>query len=244
MRGMERVTRIRDVTLDQTAHYQLDDFDAGQLVPEQELQEAIYILKEILESIPANNQDEEEVGIPITDTTNHGDNTPISPRPPPPKTPPAESQPYHTPTPSVPHDATHTTSSSTSTSETQGRDGEDGNWEYRPIGAAAPHSQEVSVNFNEGHILPKRTRNRREAHAAALTSLDCLSGHHAAYAPDHITIMDHLHRDKLPKEPKHWKEMLKHPHGQYFIQAAHNEFGHLKSRRTFADPRQDQAFCR
>ena len=44
---------------------------------------------------------------------------------------------------------------------------------------------------------------------------------------------NHLHRDRLPKEPKNWKQMLKHPHMTQSTQVACREFEHLQSRGTF-----------
>ena len=47
--------RIRDVTFDENTHYELSDVDAGQLVQEQELLQAIQILQEIPEALLADN---------------------------------------------------------------------------------------------------------------------------------------------------------------------------------------------
>ncbi len=228
----DEVIRIRDVSFDETTYYQLDDVDAGQFVQEQELHQAIQILQEIPESVLANNQDEEELDISTISTTHQADIAPSSAEQPPPKTPPNERQPYLSPPPTTQAEATDPTSTAPSTTTPAGN-GEDGNWEYRPVGARAPRSQEISAELSEDSILPTRTRNRRQAHAAVLINLDTLSGYHAAFATDHMATRDHLHRDKLLEEPKYWKQMLKHPHKQYFIQAANKEYNHLKDRGTF-----------
>ena len=217
----KQVIRIRDVTFDENTHYELSDVDAGQLVQEQELLQAIQILQEIPEALLADNQDEQELEIPIPSNGN----TPILP----PKTTTDENQSYISPPPSDVVDSDESTSSSASSSGIPHRDS---NWEYRPIGAPAPRFNDISADVNEDLILPSRTRDRRQAHAVAINSLHDLSGYHAAFATN-LVPKDHLHRDQLPDEPKNWKQMLKHPHMHQFIQAANWEFDHLKSRGTF-----------
>ena len=106
-------------------------------------------------------------------------------------------------------DPDESTSSSASLGTPPG-DG-DSNWEYRPIGAPAPRSNDISADINEDFILPSRTRNRRQAHAVAINNLYDLSGYYAAFATN-LVPKDHLYRDQLPDEPKNWKQMLKHPH--------------------------------
>ena len=105
-------------------------------------------------------------------------------------------------------------------------------WAYRPLGAPAPRSSEISADVDENLILPGRTRNRRQAHAAVVNNLDQHSGYHAAFATN-LVPRSHLHRDRLTEEPKNWKQMLKHPHMTQFSQAASQEFEHLRSRGTF-----------
>ena len=228
------VIRIRDVSFDQTAFYQMDDVDVGQLVQAQEFQHAFRALQEIPESLLAHNQDEDELTVPSNDTVYDGNTAENTTSEALPKTPPTENQQFFTPPPSALHNntvATSSTSSTSSASETLAR--RRPGWDYRPADEAPSRSDEVSVNMDENLILPNQARNRRQAYATALTNLDSMSGYHAAFASEYKAAMDHLHRDKLPKEPKYWKQMLKHPHGQYFMQAAIKEFDHLKQRGTF-----------
>ena len=42
-----------------------------------------------------------------------------------------------------------------------------------------------------------------------------------------------LHRDSLPPPPKSWKQMLKHPYKEEFLQAAEKEYRGLESKGTF-----------
>lgn len=41
------------------------------------------------------------------------------------------------------------------------------------------------------------------------------------------------HRDDLPSEPENWKDMLKHPHAEGFIEACKKEVDSLRSKETF-----------
>ena len=196
--------KIRDVSFDQTAFYQIDDVDVGQLVQEQEFQHAFRALQEIPESLLAHNQDKDKLAVPSNDTINEGNTAENSTDEALPKTPPAENQQFFTPPPSTLHNNTVATSSASSTSsasETPAR--RRPGWDYRPADEAPSRSDEVSVNIDKNLILPNRTRNRRQAHATALTNLDSMSGYYAAFASEHKAAIDHLHRNKLPKEPKY-----------------------------------------
>ena len=100
------------------------------------------------------------------------------------------------------------------------------------MGALAPRSIELSAAVDESLILPSRTRNHRQAHAAILDHLDHHAGYHTAFAtsPGHRS---HIHRGHLPEEPKNWKQISKHPHKSQFSQAASQDFEHLQFRGTF-----------
>ena len=119
-----------------------------------------------------------------------------------------------------------------STGENTGEEIGERRWEYRLVGAPAPRSTEISADVDENLVLPTRTRNRRQAHAAVLSHLNQHVGYHAAFANNPVP-KKRLHRDEFPEEPKSWKHMLKHPHMQQFSQAANREFEHLQSRGTF-----------
>ena len=82
------------------------------------------------------------------------------------------------------------------------------------------------------NTLPSRTKNRRQAHAATVNNLCDVLGYHATFATE-LVPKDQLHRDKLPDEPKNWKQVLKHPHRHQFTLAADTEIDHLQSGGTF-----------
>ena len=42
-----------------------------------------------------------------------------------------------------------------------------------------------------------------------------------------------LHRDNFPPCPKSWKQILKHPYNQEFLQAAEKEYRSIESKETF-----------
>lgn len=42
-----------------------------------------------------------------------------------------------------------------------------------------------------------------------------------------------LHRDQLPRAPRSWKEMLRHPYKDGFLAAAMKEYKNLSRRGTF-----------
>ena len=75
---------------------------------------------------------------------------------------------------------------------------------------SVPRSIEISADVDQNLVLPNRTRNRRQAHAAIVNHLDQHTGYHAAFATN-IVPKSSLHRDRLPEEPKNWKQMLNYP---------------------------------
>jgi len=112
-------------------------------------------------------------------------------------------------------------------------------WSYQPTTTPAPKSSEISSGMTEDNILPSRTRarDRRHAHALAMANLGQDAGYHSAFAKD-LNSTKYPHRDDLPPEPKSWKALARHPHGDAFVQAAHEEYASLIDRGTFqASPR-------
>ena len=208
-----QVIRTRDVSFDENTFYKLDDVDGALLVQEEELQHTIQILQEIPEEVLAHNQDLEELEIPALTHTNP---TPPTNTEQPDKSITTERQPYPSPALSDVHNTQSSISAPPSVgapavnNEGNGENVGERPWEYRPVGASAPRSIEISANMDENLILPTRTRNRRQAHAAIINHLNQYAGYHAAFAINPVP-KDHLHRDRLPEEPKSWKQMLKTP---------------------------------
>ncbi len=107
----------------------------------------------------------------------------------------------------------------------------------------APRAADISANESEQFILPegtKRIHRRRDAHLAMLAGIDRGSTYLYAFnsmlqlAPVPAMVsMPLMHRDQLPKEPRNWKEMLRHPMAAEFKLAATKEYGDLKRRGTF-----------
>jgi hypothetical protein len=61
---------------------------------------------------------------------------------------------------------------------------------------------------------------------------DNVTGTHAAFAIGMRTGRQRLHTDKLPREPKTWKEMLRHPMKDGFMDAARLEYQTLMKKGT------------
>ena len=202
------VIRTRDVTFDENTFYSLDDVD-GALVEQEELHHVVKILQDIPGNVLAHNQDLDELEIPATadrildpSTTNkQSDDVTMD-------------QHQHYPSPAL-TDAGNTQGTPPSLGTTGGTNGEhsgerigesngEKSWEYRPVGAPAPRSIEISADLDPNNALPTRTRNRRQAHAAILNKLDHLAGYHAAFATK-LAPKSQIHRDQLPEEPKNWK---------------------------------------
>ena len=106
---------------------------------------------------------------------------------------------------------------------------------YTPTGES---SRGISADLDERNIIDgPRTRNtsrRAEAYHAALARPHELPGFHAAFAAGFHHRIESLHRDHLPKPPKHWKSLQSHPHREGFLAAIEKEYRDLERRNTFS----------
>ena len=101
-----------------------------------------------------------------------------------------------------------------------------------------------TTEIDELNILPERTRRRQ--YAAALQLLPKLSGYYAGFAaslkkglpPPSASA---LHRDKLPVEPRSYREALHHPYKEGWIGAMGLEYGDLQRRGAFTKVLKAQA---
>ena len=86
--------------------------------------------------------------------------------------------------------------------------------------------------------MSTRSRTRRQAYAAALQTTDDLAPFHAAFAvslekSSTPSTVRRMHRDSMPSEPKHWREMFRHPFAKDFMTAAVKEAGDLSKREIY-----------
>jgi hypothetical protein len=83
-----------------------------------------------------------------------------------------------------------------------------------------------------GTVPQSSSRVRRKAaHVTMLQQVQTLSSYHAAFTTGLIA---RKHKNNLPPEPVTWRDMLKHPEKEGFIQAAKKEYGDLLLRETFS----------
>ena len=137
----------------------------------------------------------------------------------------------------------------------------------RLIQQAAPRSNEITASLDTDNILPEGVgRSRRSSRKDAyVTSLDqavqgSMNAFHAAFSayitagtyynkeqksPPTVTntepSVSHLHRDTLPSEPHSYRQMLKHPHAQGFLQAIQVEITALERKKTWMEVPLDHA---
>ena len=109
-------------------------------------------------------------------------------------------------------------------------------------------SREIRGNVEGSNIIDgPRTRKpsrRKEAYAAALsTSPEEFYAFREAYAVGARHQDPHLHRDQLPRPPRNWYELQRHPEHEGFARAAEKEYKALKEKGTFqVVPKQDGSF--
>ena len=82
------------------------------------------------------------------------------------------------------------------------------------------------------------TRSRRQqAHAAAMAETAELTPYFSAFGVGlqkaEFDVQNRLHRDTLPPEPRHWRQMLKHRFAREFEHAAIRELNELEKRGTY-----------
>ena len=96
--------------------------------------------------------------------------------------------------------------------------------------------RDVSLAQDSQNILPEgtvRSRKRREAYTAALSTTEDLTPYHSAFSTGLSTKNPLRHRDSMPMEPKSWRQMLTHPFKADWIAAAGREIKELEKRGTY-----------
>jgi hypothetical protein len=92
-------------------------------------------------------------------------------------------------------------------------------------------------NIIEGTRVRKPSARRREAHLISVEKAATdLTGFLVAFPAGLEPTKEPLkrfHRNDLPPEPKNWRQMVKHPHRDGFMKAAHREFTELNGKGTF-----------
>src|SRR6201999_1593234 len=110
---------------------------------------------------------------------------------------------------------------------------------------SAPRAHEISATPSSSNILPEGSKRKKKRRLTAFAEfLQDDDSYHVAFAmalikdvpvPSVPGQLLKVHRDTLPPEPKHWKDLKSHAFGKLFIQAAHTEYDALKRRGTFIE---------
>ena len=96
----------------------------------------------------------------------------------------------------------------------------------------APKRGLNSSDLHAEFILPGRTRS--SAHAVMLQQNKALASYYSAFSTIWRSAKPKgLHRDNFPPCPKSWRQMLKHPYKQEFLQAAEKEYRSIESKESF-----------
>ena len=102
----------------------------------------------------------------------------------------------------------------------------------RSTGNKVPKRGLNSSDLQDRFILPGRTRS--SAHVVTLQQNGALAGYYSAFSTIWKSAKPKgLHRDNFPPCPKSWKQILKHPYNQEFLQAAEKEYRSIESKETF-----------
>ena len=116
-------------------------------------------------------------------------------------------------------------------------------------GAGAPppanterQEREIGVEFNESNILPEGARRTRKPRRQAyITTCDeakegSIDSYYSAFAVGAtMKTGNRYHRDDLPPEPRHWRDMTNHPFYNEFMDAATKEWTTLVQKGTFQE---------
>ena len=100
-------------------------------------------------------------------------------------------------------------------------------------------TREIIGNVDERNILtgPRHRNRRRATYIADLQVLDDFPGFYSAFTTGAMLqnpcLTDKPHRDRLPAEPKSWREMQRHPLKERFTAAANREISELLGKQTF-----------
>jgi hypothetical protein len=111
---------------------------------------------------------------------------------------------------------------------------------YREHGTKAP--RDINADLSTDNIIQGTRVRRKKVHFAAASEEhpvedadESNDGVLLAFTAAISTPGPHrrLHRDDLPKEPRNWKELVRHPHSEGFAEAARFEVKSLKAKGTF-----------
>ena len=238
-----KVIRTRDVMFDKTRFYEPNELDIGHLL-NITVENVIQVL-EVPETSFAGvmiEQDDEEVGPRLDQTTNQPSETETSEKTMFPHTD-MENNP-HLPTPekTPERDGLEKTLQSdvqiSSEPDVQGMPGvqstEDG--PSQPRQSARPRRTPRVVETTDESIA-RNTRSRKQAYAIALASVSKLTPFHAAFSVGlerpQVGTLKKFHRDEIPVEPRYWRQMLHHRFSQEFQLAAIKELTELEKRGTY-----------
>lgn len=99
----------------------------------------------------------------------------------------------------------------------------------------APLAEQIRADIDVSHIIQgSRRSQRKEHHAAALSSLPQLSSYFAAFAIGRSKLRTpRLHQNDLPPPPRFYHELVQHPYAREFRKACEDEINALKERKTF-----------
>ncbi|EDN97519.1 hypothetical protein SS1G_12370 [Sclerotinia sclerotiorum 1980 UF-70] len=99
----------------------------------------------------------------------------------------------------------------------------------------APLAEQIRADIDVSHIIQgSRRSQRKEHHAAALSSLPQLSSYFAAFAIGRSKLRTpRLHQNDLPPPPRFYHELVQHPYAREFQKACEDEINALKERKTF-----------
>ncbi|TAQ86812.1 hypothetical protein B7494_g4882 [Chlorociboria aeruginascens] len=91
----------------------------------------------------------------------------------------------------------------------------------------------LNSDITEDHILPRRLRGRREINwvGSEITQTEAIF--HSSILESTSFKEPRLHQKDLPRPPKGWKELSKHPHSEGFTAAARKEYNTLTEKDTF-----------
>ena len=121
-------------------------------------------------------------------------------------------------------------------------------------GNTAPRAQQISATPHSSLILPEGSKRKKRrlaqftaqddeeeslahcymAFTESLTASTRVNYRQSPQASVDLNIL-RIHRDRLPPEPKGWKDLSRHPFKQQFIDASHTEYAALLKRGTFRE---------
>ncbi|KAJ5364562.1 uncharacterized protein N7496_010275 [Penicillium cataractarum] len=113
---------------------------------------------------------------------------------------------------------------------------------YRARGDLAP--RDINADFSESNILTSKRARKRTSHLATMAAVvhsgqeeDTHKGVLLAFstAIGSSRSQEVSSRDDLPPEPKHWSEIINHPHCESFVKATELEIETLRKKEAFIE---------